>query len=131
MIVRPNAIGDPSAYGFSQAVVAPAGTAIVFIAGQLADSPEGDFQSQVQAAFKNLEMSLEAAGATAATVLKITCLVVDHDSERHSVVNEARGAFFGVHRPASTLIPVPRLAGEGLLFEIDAIAATTARPNPE
>jgi enamine deaminase RidA (YjgF/YER057c/UK114 family) len=29
----------------------------------------------------------------------------------------------GNQKPASTLIPVPRLAGEGLLFEIDAVAA--------
>jgi enamine deaminase RidA (YjgF/YER057c/UK114 family) len=33
----------------------------------------------------------------------------------------------GDHKPTSTLIPVPRLAVEGLLFEIDAIAAI---PNP-
>lgn len=33
----------------------------------------------------------------------------------------------GDRKPASTLIPVPRLAVEGLLFESDAIAAI---PNP-
>jgi enamine deaminase RidA (YjgF/YER057c/UK114 family) len=33
-----------------------------------------------------------------------------------------RNAMWGDRKPASTLIPVPKLALDGMLFEIDAVA---------
>ncbi|MGO4774984.1 RidA family protein, partial [Lysobacter sp. 2RAB21] len=57
-------------------------------------------------------------------VVKLTVLVVDHSHERLHVFGEELAAAFGAdHRPACTLIPVPRLALDGMLFEIEAIAA--------
>jgi enamine deaminase RidA (YjgF/YER057c/UK114 family) len=56
--------------------------------------------------------------------VKITVLSVDHDAEKQQLISAARNQMWsGDRQPTSTLIPVPRLAVEGLLFEIDAVAA--------
>ena len=54
-----------------------------------------DFELQVAQSFENLRVALES---------------------------RARRDHFGTNRSTSTIIPVPRLAGENALFEIDAIA---------
>ena len=41
---------------------------------------------------------------------------------RVALESRARRDHFGTNRPTSTIIPVPRLAGENALFGIDAIA---------
>ena len=93
---------------------------------QIGEDAEGrkaeTFEDQLALAFENLDRALRAAGASRATVLKITLLVVGHDQARLAQVSSARRAFFGERRPASTLIPVPRLAGDWMLFEVDAVA---------
>ncbi len=118
----PDTLFDPTELGFCSTVVAPAGARTVYIAGKLADDQDADFELQVAQSFENLRVALEAGGASLATVVKITCLIVDADSERIGVVSQARRDHFGTNRPTSTIIPVPRLAGENALFEIDAIA---------
>ena len=83
-----------------------------------------DFEGQLKQAFANLRTALEAAGATPEQVVKITVLSVDHNSEKQRLISAERNALWqGDRKPASTLIPVPRLAVDGALFEIDAIAA--------
>jgi enamine deaminase RidA (YjgF/YER057c/UK114 family) len=113
---------DSTRFGFSPIVVSPPGASLVFVSGQLASNQNGNFEHQVDQAFHALQAALDAAGATPQTVLRITCLVVDHDPERRTVVSNARLRFFQGQGPASTIIPVPRLAEETALFEIDAIA---------
>lgn len=126
----PAGLFDSSRYGFSPVVVTPPGCALVFVAGQLAGDPAADFARQVELAFEHLRTALTAAGASPLTVVKITCLVVDHDQARLEIVSRARRDFFGGEGPASTLIPVPRLAGEGALFEIDAVAMVDLGQTP-
>ena len=129
MITRlnPDGLADPSYHGYSQVTSVSAGMRLIFVAGQLGDGPNGEraesFEGQVQTAFDNLRIALEAAGATPQDVLKINVLVVGHDDNRLAFVSAARRAFFGDHKPASLLIPVPRLATDWMLFEIDAVAA--------
>ena len=110
----------------------PPGTTLVYVAGQLGEDENGhfpmDFAAQLKQSFANLRTALSAVGATPKQVVKITILSVDHDAEKQRLISLERNAMWqGDHKPASTLIPVPRLAVEGLLFEIDAIAAI---PNP-
>ena len=95
---------------------------LVFVSGQLANDPEADFETQLVQAFDNLKTALAWGGASLTTVVKITCLVVDLDESRLTLVHQARREAFGDHPPVSTLIPVHRLAGPRMLFEIDAIA---------
>ena len=72
--------------------------------------------------FGHLRLALAAAGSGPEKVLKVTLLVVSHNEDRLALVSKHRRAFFGDARPASTLIPVQRLAGDWMEFEIDAVA---------
>jgi enamine deaminase RidA (YjgF/YER057c/UK114 family) len=65
-----------------------------------------------------------SAGASPSDVVKLTVLIVDHSEARlHTFGAELAAAFGSEHRPTCTLIPVPRLALDGMLFEIEALAA--------
>lgn len=127
--INPNGLHDPSHYGYTHAIVVPANTTLVYIAGQLGEDETGnpvsaDFAAQLKQAFANLRTALAAAGATPEHVVKITVLSVDHNAEKQRLISIERNAMWqGDRKPASTLIPVPRLAVDGLLFEIDAVAA--------
>jgi len=116
---------DTSDYGFTQAVIVPSGLELVYIAGQGGadkDGNYGSFDSQLERAFASLDNALKAVGATPEDVVKITVLSVEHNEQKLSLISAKRKAFWSDHKPASTLIPVPRLASDGMLFEIDAIA---------
>lgn len=127
--LNPDGLFDPTELGFSSVVIVPPGASTVYIAGKLASNQEAGFATQVAESFDSLRRSLEAAGASMETVTKITCLIVDADSDRIEAVTAARLEHFGDHRPVSTIIPVPRLVSETALFEIDAIAVTEQSPN--
>jgi enamine deaminase RidA (YjgF/YER057c/UK114 family) len=126
-IVNPAGLYDPSANGYSHVAVAEPPARIVFLAGQGGEDALGvlssDFAGQVRQALANLGTALAAAGAHFADVAKLTVLVVDHDANKHAVLAaELVQAWSGAVLPACTLVPVPRLALDGMLFEIDATA---------
>lgn len=75
---------------------------------------------QIKHCFENLAHVILAAGATPENVLKITVLIVDHKEDYLQPLHEAIVSLFGERLPASTLIPVPRLALDAMLFEIEA-----------
>ncbi|NEO33023.1 MAG: RidA family protein [Symploca sp. SIO3C6] len=124
--LNPTCLFNSIPFGFSQIVKAPAKARLVFIAGQLGEKsngePANDFETQVQWSFENLRLALQQANSSPQSVLKITILVVNLNQERLSYISASRREFFGEHKPASTIIPVPRVAGDGMEFEIDAIA---------
>ena len=53
---------------------------------------------------------------------KLNSYVVDHDEGKLGILARHVRAMFGETLPPHTLVPVPRLAEDGMLFEIDAIA---------
>lgn len=56
-------------------------------------------------------------------VAKLMVLVVDHSEERLRIFGaELEQAMPGGPKPTCTLIPVPRLALDGMLFEVEAVA---------
>lgn len=125
--INPDALYDPRANGYSHVAVAKGPGRIIYVAGQGGEDAAGGlspvFARQVGQAMQNLQTALRAAGATPADVVKLTVLVVDHSRERFEVVTAAlRKMWADRQAPACTLIPVPRLALEGMLFEIDATA---------
>ena len=125
--INPPGLNNPSDYGYTQAVVVPSGSSLVYIAGQYgADENDNlvsdDFAIQMKQSFANLKIALAAVGATPENVVKITILSVNHDEEKLRLIYSQRKSFWFSHKPASTLIPVPKLAGDGMLFEIDAVA---------
>ncbi len=126
--LNPAGLADSSHYGYAQITIVPPNTTLVYIAGQLGEDKNGhfpsDFEGQLKQAFTNLRIALEAVGAAPDRVVKITILSVNHDSEKQRLISAERNAMWqGDRKPASTLIPVPRLAVDGALFEINAIAS--------
>ena len=98
----------------------------LYISGCVAFDPEGqvvgrgDVAEQARQALANLGQVLAAAGATPADVVKVTVYLRNVDDRPQ--VNPLRQAFFGAHRPASTLVEVSALVHPDLLIEIDAVA---------
>ena len=130
--LNPPGLNDPSNYGYTHVVIAPPETTTVYISGQYGADENGnlvsnEFSDQLDRSFANLKTALAAAGATPEDVVKITILSVNHDREKQRLISQARNAMWPDRKPASTLIPVPKLALDGMLFEIDAIAVI----NPE
>lgn len=133
-IVNPIGLYDPSPNGYSHVAVVDDPVRIVFVAGQGGEDIAGalapDFASQVRRAIENLRTALDAAGARLADVAKLTLLVVDHDAAKHATIAaELARAWDGAALPACTLVPVPRLALDGMLFEIDATAMPAGAPH--
>jgi len=115
--------------GYTHAVAVEWGRTI-FIAGQVALDQQGnlvgkgDLRLQADKALENLVTALAAAGANPADVVKMNTYVVNYKPADYSAIREARARIFsGENPPASTLIGVQALAVEGLLIEIEAIAA--------
>lgn len=128
---NPEGLYDPAPNGYSHLARIAAGARWVVVAGQGGETADGaldpDFRQQVRQALRNLLTALHAGGARAEDVFKLTVLIVDHSHQRLQVFGEELAAAFGVgHRPTCTLIPVPRLALDGMLFEVEAMAAVAA-----
>lgn len=125
---NPPGLYDPAPNGYSHVAVVKSGAKWLWIAGQGGETQDGilstDFRTQVRQALSNLKTALASAGAGTDDVLKLTVLVVAHTEERlHVFGAELEAAFGPRHKPACTLIPVPRLALDGMLFEVEAVAA--------
>jgi 2-iminobutanoate/2-iminopropanoate deaminase len=63
---------------------------------------------------------LNSAGGDFGDVAKLTIFLVDLADR--AAVSQVRQRVFGAYRPASTLVQVAGLIGEGTLMEIEAIA---------
>jgi enamine deaminase RidA (YjgF/YER057c/UK114 family) len=125
VIVNPSHLHDPTPNGYSTAVIAPASGRLAFISGQGGQDRTGalssDFATQVEQAYANLAAVIEALGARPDQVVKLTVFVVDHDMSKLGVLTEAVTRMFGTTLPAQTLVPVPKLAIDPMLFEVEAI----------
>jgi enamine deaminase RidA (YjgF/YER057c/UK114 family) len=124
-IVNPPKLGDPTSKGYSTAVILPANARVAYISGQGGfDSTGGlspDFATQVEQAYANLGAALEGIGARPDQVAKLTVYVVDHDMSKLGVLTQNVVDMFGDRLPAQTMVPVPMLAIEPMLFEVEAV----------
>lgn len=122
--IMPNGVMDTTEWGFTQAVVVPNKGNLIVLSGQPGWDSKGHLptghQAQIINAFKNLRVVIEGAGAKPENIVQIRVLMVDHHEELLGIVGEQNAKLFGVHLPASTFMPVPRLALDGMLFEIEA-----------
>ncbi|PCJ36258.1 MAG: enamine deaminase RidA [Cellvibrionales bacterium] len=125
-IINPPELYDPAPNGYSHAIVVKSGSRIAYIAGQGGEDGNGKlhpgFANQVRQAYANLRTALDAVGAKPNQVAKITTYVVDYDQSMLSILSQVLKDTFGDALPAQTLTPVPRLALDGMLFEVDAVA---------
>jgi enamine deaminase RidA (YjgF/YER057c/UK114 family) len=124
-IVNPQNLYDPSPNGYSTAVITPRGGRVAYISGQGGQDSTGalspDFAVQVKQAYANLRAALDALGARPDQVAKLTVFVVDHDMSKLEVLTRNVKEVFGKALPAQTLIPVPKLAIDPMLFEVEAV----------
>jgi enamine deaminase RidA (YjgF/YER057c/UK114 family) len=127
--INPDALATPETY--SHVVTASPGT-LVFVAGQVAEDADGnlvgpgDLSVQAHKAFENVGHALAAAGARPEDVAKLTIYVPGHRPEFIPVIETARRATFGDHKPADALIGVVTLAEPGRLIEVEAFAVVSA-----
>ncbi|MGZ2378931.1 RidA family protein [Rhizobium brockwellii] len=124
-IVNPKDLYDPSPNGYSTAVIVPRGARLGYISGQGGQDSTGalspDFAVQVKQAYANLRTAIDALGAKPDQVAKLTVFVVDHDMSKLEVLTSNVKDMFGASLPAQTLIPVPKLAIDPMLFEVEAV----------
>ncbi|WP_375298459.1 RidA family protein [Niastella sp. OAS944] len=127
---NPEALFNPSPYGFSHVAVVPAGSKLVFVAGQGGEENKDgklstDFRTQVQHALNNIKIALQTQQLTMRSVVKVTTLVVNHDTAKLNIIIEEFKKIWPDNQfPVNTLIPVPRLALDNMQVEIDAVAIT-------
>jgi len=123
--INPPDLPTPTTY--TQVVVAR-GTRLIFVAGQEPEGVDGklvgpgDLAVQARQVFTNLGRALAAAGAGPEHVARITIYVVGYERDRHlAIIEDARVALFGDHKPADVVVGVAALS-PGYLIEVDAFA---------
>src|SRR3954470_250521 len=120
--INPSDLPTPQTY--TQVVVAT-GSKLVFVSGQ---EPEdihgqlvgrGDLAAQAHQVYANLGRALAAAGARPDQVTRITVYVVNYNrDECLPIIEAARIALFGSHKPADVVLGVASLS-PGYLIEVD------------
>ncbi len=126
--INPDTLMTPR--GYTHAVTVSGASKVVFVSGQVAFDKEGklvgpgDLKAQILQAGANLKAALAAAGATPADIVKVNTYIVNYKPSDYAAMREARAALFPTgDPPASTLIGVQALALDGLMVEMEAIAA--------
>jgi len=100
---------------------------LIFVSGQLARDDGGNpvgtgsMLEQTRQCLRNIQKSLEAAGASLSDVVWTTVYTTDMREFREIVA--AREEFFKTNLPTSTMVEVNHLSEAGMLVEIQAIAA--------
>lgn len=114
--------------GYSHVVETTSPSRTIYLAGQLgrladgsfAGAP-GDFRAQAVQCFENVKTALAAVGADFRHVVKLTSYFVD--IAQMPIYLEVRNRYVDTKAPpASTAIQIVKLAHEGGLFEMEAIA---------
>ena len=118
----------PPTRGYTHVVETRSPSRTIYIAGQLGMTPDGkfagapgDFRAQAVQCFENLKLALAAADANFEHVVKVTAFFVDISNIQTYL--EVRNRYVNTKAPpASTAIQITKLAHDGALFEIEAIA---------
>jgi len=120
----------PATRGYTHVVETSGPSRMVYISGQLGTTPDGkfsgDFRQQATQCFENLKAALAAVGGGFEHVVKITNYFVDINHLPYFF--EVRDRYVNTKAPpASTAVQIVKLAREGALFEIEAIAVLPAK----
>lgn len=125
--IQPDGWAPPK--GYSNGMLAPAGSRPLAVAGQIAWDAEqnlvaGGFAAQFEQALRNVADVVSAAGGEPTNVASLTIYVTD----RHAYLGEIRevGAAYrkvmGRHYPTMALVEVAALLEPGAVVEIQALA---------
>ena len=124
--MNPDGMYTPNKGIYSQ-VVTSTGTTTVHIAGTVPFDEDanvvgvGDMKAQTCQILDNLRISLEAAGALPADVVRINVYTLNTDDYVANGAPEVI-AFFGDTKPSSTTVQVSRLVHPDWLVELEATA---------
>ena len=97
----------------------------LFVSGSIAQDQngnlvgEGDCEAQSRQVMANIRTIVEAAGATMADVVKITCFLTNMDD--YAGYSKVRSETFPSSPPASSTVMVPALVRPEFLVEVEAI----------
>ncbi|MBR0140412.1 MAG: RidA family protein [Firmicutes bacterium] len=104
---------------------------MLYISGQLSldpdtrKAPEGGVEAHMLQALNNVDRVLKSAGLERSDVVQ--CRVYIDDINNWDAINGVYREFFGDHKPARVVVPVPALHF-GCMVEIEAVAdASKAR----
>jgi enamine deaminase RidA (YjgF/YER057c/UK114 family) len=127
------AINPPDLFvgkAFSQTFSVQGAQRLIFIAGQVDCDREGgvrhpnDLEAQLKGTLDNLGIALRAQGATMKDLVKVNFYIVGLEPSQTLRIRDIRAAYFDTERPpAVTLVGIERLSIDGLLVEIEAVAA--------
>lgn len=127
-LINPQELGAPR--GYSNGVLAPAGSRLLFVAGQVGwnerqEIVSPDFVAQFEQALSNVLTVIAAAGGRPEHVVRLTIYIQSKSDyvETLKPVGEAYRRRMGRHFPAMSLVEVSDLLEEGALVEIEATAA--------
>ncbi|NUF51655.1 RidA family protein [Acinetobacter seifertii] len=128
-IINPSTLYNPIPNAYSHVAVVQNFNNIIHVAGQGGEDSKGElssnFQEQATQVFNNIQHALTAADAKIFDIAVLRVLIVDHSDEKHQILIKIMQNLWKNHPfPACTLIPVPRLALERMLIEVEATAYT-------
>lgn len=126
---NPEGLIDASNFGYSQVTV-DRKNAVAYIAGQTALNSQGGvdgktLREQYDIVVNNLLIALKSVGADVDDILKLNGYIVNYDPQRDMNLIVEVGKRLG--SPASTIAGIPTLAVEGLLVEVELVAAVSHR----
>lgn len=115
---------------FSQTFSVEGAKRLIFIAGQIDCDRDGkvrnpgDLEAQLKGTLDNLDIALRAQGATMHDLVKVNIYIVELDPAQTPKIRDIRAAYFNPEKPpALTLVGIERLSMDGLLVEIEGVAA--------
>jgi len=123
--LQPQGVSPPVG-GYSHGVIVPAGARMLFISGQIPETPDGEvpveFAEQATAAWQNIKNILLAADMQMSNLVKVTTFLTDRaQAEENGAI---RRKFLGEHNSTLTVMVAATLDPRWLL-EIEAIAVGT------
>ena len=133
-IINPEPLGRPS--GWNNGMLAPAGSRILFVAGQAGSDASGklttkDFVGQWAQSLDNILTVVRAAGGNPEDIARMTVYVIDREAYLTNL--EPLGKMWrermGKHYPAMALLEVKGLVDPDALVEIEATAVIPEQPH--
>ena len=127
--INPSTMAKPPGYTHLVEVNGPGRT--IYIAGQLGYDGAGkqgaDFREQATLVYENLKAAIESVGGKMENIVKLNAYLTDIRAQL-PIYREVRDLFVNVAAPpASTTIEISKLARDGALLEVEAVAILPAR----
>jgi 2-iminobutanoate/2-iminopropanoate deaminase len=123
--LTPASIRTPAAH-YSHGVEVPAGSRLIYCAGQLGVAPDGTIpegvEAQTEQCFRNAAAVLAEGGMGLKDIVRINAFVSGREHLKGYMA--VRDRLFGSPPPASTLVIVTGFARPEFVVEVEAVAAS-------